>query len=285
MRRLLSLTVIIIVFLSGCKTLEEVGVSPDLIATTIGAASKAARPITDEEEYYIGRAVAANLLSSYNLLKNNRLTEYVNYVGQSAVLHSDRPYTYGGFHFAILDSNEVNAFACPGGIIFITKGMLNAVKNEDELAAVVAHEIAHISHRDGISSIRKARWTEAAAIIGTQAAKEYGSQELANLVTLFEGSIEDIVKTLVVNGYSQSQEYDADKAALSYLSKAGYKPEALKDFLNRLVSKGKGSEGGLLKTHPATADRLKEVENNMPSVEVDASSVQLRAKRFSSSVQ
>ncbi len=281
----LFFAIVVAFILEGCKTLGDVGISPDLIAATVGAASKAARPISEDEEYYIGRAVAAGILSSYPLLREGSLTEYVNHVGQTVALHSDKPFTYKGYHFAILDSREINAFACPGGIIFITKGMLNAVKNEDELAAVLAHEVAHISHRDGISSIKKARWTEAATVIGSKAAKEYGSQDLANLVNLFEGSIDDIVKTLVVNGYGKSQEYDADKAALAYLSKAGYNPAALKDFLNRLISRGKASEGGLFRTHPATSDRKKEVEDNLPSEKVNASAFQLRAKRFGHNVK
>ncbi|HBR20971.1 MAG TPA: peptidase M48 [Nitrospiraceae bacterium] len=277
--------VIISAVLGSCATMEKSGISPDMIFATVGAASKAARSISEDEEYYIGRAVAASLISQFRLLENKELTDYVNHVGQAVALHSDKPQTYGGYHFAILDSSEINAFACPGGMIFITRGMLNAVRNEDELAAVLAHEVGHISHRDGISAIKKARWTEAVTIIGSKAAREYGSKELSSLVNIFEGSIDDIVKTLVVNGYGQSQEYDADKAALGYLAKAGYNPGALKDFIGRLITKGRATEGGLLKTHPATSDRLKEVENNMPSVNIDQSSVQLRAKRFLSSVR
>lgn len=279
------LLVIILAVLGSCAAMEKIGISPDMIFTTVGAASKAARPISEDEEYYIGRAVAASLLSQFRLLENKRLTDYVNHVGQTVALHSDKPQTYGGYYFAILDSSEINAFACPGGMIFITSGMLNAVRNEDELAAVLAHEVGHVSHRDGISAIKKARWTEAVTIIGSKATREYGSEELSSLVTIFEGSIDDIVKTLVVNGYGQFQEYDADKAALGYLAKAGYNPGALRDFIGRLITKGSATEGGLLKTHPATSDRLKEMENNMSSVNIDQSSVQLRAKRFLSSVR
>ena len=279
------LMVIILAVLGSCAAIEKTGISSDMIFTTVGAASNAARSISEDEEYYIGRAVAASLIPQFRLLENKKLTDYVNYVGQTVALHSDKPQTYGGYHFAMLDSSEINAFACPGGMIFITRGMLNAVRNEDELAAVLAHEVGHISHRDGISAIKKTRWTEAVTIIGSKAASEYGSEELSSLVNIFEGSIDDIVKTLVVNGYGQSQEYDADKAALDYLAKAGYNPGALKDFLERLLTKGGAAEGGLFKTHPATSNRLKEVENNMPSVNIDQSSVQLRAKRFLSSAR
>ncbi|HWP49071.1 MAG TPA: M48 family metalloprotease [Candidatus Limnocylindrales bacterium] len=248
-------------------------------------AVKAVRPMSEEEEYYVGRAVAARLLSIYPLLDNKKLTEYVNSIGQLLVMNSDRPFTYGGYHFALLNSDEINAFACPGGTILITKGMVQAVRSEDELAAVLAHEIAHVSHRDGVNAISKSRWTQVVTLVGTNTAKNYSPQVLSQLVGLFEGAIDDVFKTLVVNGYGQSQEYQADEAAMSYLSKAGYNPSALKDFLNRLVSQGAASGGGILKTHPATVDRVKNITKKMPSMKVDASQVQLRNQRFQAALK
>jgi predicted Zn-dependent protease len=105
----------------------------DMLSTSSDATQKAARPISDEEEYFLGRAVAARILETYQLLKDPKLTEYVNSIGMVLALHSEKPYTHGGYHVAILDTDEMNAFACPGGTIFITRGMLKAVTNEDEL--------------------------------------------------------------------------------------------------------------------------------------------------------
>jgi predicted Zn-dependent protease len=253
-------------------------------STGTTAAQKAARPISDEEEYYVGRAVAARILSTYPLVKNKKLTEYVNTIGMLLSLHSEKPYTHGGYHFAILDTNEMNAFACPGGIIFITKGMLKATSNEEELAAVLAHEIAHVNHRDGISSIKKSRWTEAVTIIGAKATENYGPKELSKLTSIFEGSIDDIVKTLVVNGYGKSQEYSADKTALTFLAKTGYNAAALKDFLEKQGS-SKASEGGIMKTHPGTADRIDNIKGDLPSAGCDPSLIKKRTDRFVISCQ
>lgn len=269
---------------SGCKiqdlTPEQIGMISRSLTTTL----KAARPISDEEEYYVGRAVAARILTTYHLVNNKKLTDYVNLVGQSVAIHSEKPFTYGGYHFAVLDSSDINAFACPGGIIFITRGMVNAVKNEDELAAVLAHEVGHINHRDGISAISQSRWTEALTVIGADAAKTYGSQDVAKLAGLFEGSIDDVFKTLVVNGYGRSQEYAADQASLHYLAATGYEPRALKDFLDRIAKQNKGAEGGIMKTHPATSDRIENVLTNMPEQKGDPALVQLRSRRFASVV-
>lgn len=280
MKEHLYLKFILIFLLAGCSSVD-IGSIGRIAQETF----KAATPLSDEEEYYVGRAVAARILSSYPLLENNKLTEYVNLVGQTVAIYSDNPITYGGYHFAVLNSNEINAFACPGGIIFITKGMINAVQNEDELAAILAHEVAHINHRDGVSSIQKARLTEVATLIGTEAAQRYAPAQLSQLVSLFEGSVDDVFKTLVVNGYSKSQEYNADESALSYLSRAGYNPEALEDFLARLMNQGQASGGGIMKTHPATADRIEKVKEEMPSAKVDISLVQLRSKRFEKAIK
>lgn len=268
--------------LTGCASLDLSGISPHMgmISTAASSTAKASRQISDEEEYYVGRSVAARIISTYPMYRNKKSVEYINTIGTTLSLYSEKPFTHGGYHFAVLDSDEINAFACPGGTIFITKGMLNTVKNEEELAAVLAHEIAHVNHRDGISSIKKSRWTEALTVIGSQAAKQYGPQELSQLVNIFEGSIDDVVKTLVVNGYGKTQEYDADKSALIYLAKAGYNPDALKNFLEKLVSLGKESGGGILKTHPATSDRIENVKDNMPKEKPDLSFVSKRTERF-----
>ncbi len=265
----------ILLFVIGCSQVD-VGSIGRVAQETFNAT----RPLSEEEEYYVGRAVAARILSTYPLLENIKLTQYVNLVGKTVALHSDRPITYGGYHFAILNSEEINAFSCPGGIIFITKGTINAVRNEDELAAVLAHEVGHINHRDGISAIQKARLTQVATLIGTEAAQRYTPAELSQLVSVFQGSIDDVFKTIVVNGYGRSQEYNADEAALSYLSRSGYNPLALKDFLERLIKQGQASGGGIMKTHPATAERIEKVKQKTPSTNVDASALQLRNKRF-----
>jgi len=277
--RLACLPMLLCLLLSGCKagdlTPERIG----MIASSIQTIGKAARPLSDDEEYYVGRAVAARITSTYPLYRNERLTDYLNLIGQTIALHTDKPTTFGGYHFALLDSAEVNAFACPGGMILITRGMLNSVKNEDELAAVLAHEIAHVIHRDGIAAIQSSRWSEALLVIGSSAAREFGPRDTAKLVSLFEGSIDDVVKTLVVNGYGREQEKAADAAALGYLAAAGYDPQGLVGYLNRLEQGGRGSKSGIFTTHPGTDERLENVRQARVAG-VDTSALPKRSKRF-----
>jgi beta-barrel assembly-enhancing protease len=242
-----------VAFLQGCD--KAVQIAPSL-TRVVGATSKAVRPMTEREEYYVGRAVAATILGQYRIYNSDRLTSYINDVGQAVALGSDRPYTQGGYHFVILDTEEVNAMACPGGIIFITRGMLQKARNEEELAAILAHEVAHVDHKDGLASIQKSRWAEAASILGTEATKQVTGADVAKLLSLFEGSVSDVTKTLLVNGYSRSQEEAADQGALTYLHRLGYNPYGLPDVLGRLAQQQPSGGGkGIFATHPGMDKR------------------------------
>jgi predicted Zn-dependent protease len=218
----------------------------------------AGRGISDSEEYYIGRAVAARLLARNSLSQKQDTTLYVNEVGQMVAKKSSMPRTYRGYHFGILETSEPNAYACPGGIILITRGLIKECQNEDELAAVLAHEVAHVARKDGVNSINKARWTEVLTTAGTQAAKQFGGGVAGSVVSMFESSIDDVFKTIAVNGYSREAEKNADREAISTLSRAGYDPGALAAILGRSSSKGGGS--GIFRSHPLTADRVEAVK-------------------------
>ncbi len=243
-------------------------------------AKEASRPITDSEEYYVGRAVAARILSKYKLDQNPKLTQYVNEVGETVARKSSRPNPFRGYHFAVLDTQEINAFACPGGIIFITRGQIQACKNEDQLAAVLAHEVGHVANKDGINSISQARWTQVFTAMGKEAATMYGGSTVAGLVTLFEGSIDDVFKTIVVNGYSRKAEETADAAALQELTKAGYNPNAMVILLTTMEAKGKGSTSGIFKTHPPTSERLAKVKASVGQSPAESKGEEIRTERF-----
>jgi predicted Zn-dependent protease len=231
---------------------------------------QATRPITDREEYYVGRAVAATILGQYRLYLDKRTTNYINRLGNALALASDRPFTYGGYHFAVLDSEEVNALACPGGIVFITRGMLKRTANEEELAAILAHEIAHVNHRDGLAAIKQSRWVEVVATLGSGATRELGGGQLDKLVALFEGSVNDVAKTLIVNGYGRKQELVADRRAMIFMHRLGYDPNGLTDYLAKLARQQETGAGkGFFATHPDMSYRLAEArgfisESNWP---------------------
>lgn len=279
MRRRILLGVCLAAALSlawGCAGMDYTSVATIALKTAPKVAA-ASRPINDSEEYYVGRAVAARILGANRLAADTQLTLYVNEVGQAVARKSTRPNTYKGYHFAVLDTSEVNAFACPGGIIFVTKGLVQTCASEDELAAVLAHEVAHVANKDGINSISQARWTEVLTALGTETAKQYAGPG-GQLVTLFEGSIDDVFKTIVVNGYSRAAEEAADAQAVTTLRNAGYDPGALSSLLNKMMAKS-GAGTGIYKTHPPTADRLAKLKTAAPGGAPDKME-EVRTKRF-----
>ncbi len=265
--------------LTGCETLQTVSSlsggrinlagagsgSSGSNSLDVGKMSQAAKQlrsgfsdISESEEYYIGRAVAAQILGRYQKLGDAKLNRYAQTVLQTVAAASDRPSVFKGYHVQVLDTPEINAFAAPGGFIFVTKGMLSLARNEDELACVLAHEVAHVAKKHGLKTIQTARLTSAFALLGGEAAKRYSPDQVAKLTQAFEGSIDDIVNKLVVNGYSRDKEYEADKFAAQYARAANYDPGALKSFLARM-DKASQSHGGMLKTHPPAAKRLSEL--------------------------
>ncbi|MDD2902003.1 MAG: M48 family metallopeptidase [Syntrophales bacterium] len=281
MRRRILLGVCLVAALGlvgGCAGMDYTSVA-NIALKTAPKVAAASRPINDSEEYYVGRAVAARILSANRLYTDPQLTLYVNEVGETVARKSPMPNTYKGYHFAVLDTSEPNAFACPGGIIFVTKGLVLMCGNEDELAAVLAHEVAHVANKDGINSISKARWTEVLTTLGTETAKQYGGAG-GQLVTLFEGSIDDVFKTIVVNGYSRGAEEAADAQAVKTLQKAGYDPAALEALLTKMASKSGGATG-IYKTHPPTADRLAKLKSETPKG-TPGKMEEVRTKRFQS---
>lgn len=237
--------------------------------------------ITEEEEYYIGRSVAALVLDRYKVYDNETLTRYVNAVGQAVAYSSDRPETYAGYHFLVLDTDEVNAMAAPGGFIFITRGLLKRCSNEEMLAAVLAHEVGHVAARHGLQSIKKTRLVEAFRLLGSEAARRSGSEELAKLAGVFEDVLGDVVSVLVERGYDRKFEYEADESALKFTTSTGYAPSGLTTFLEVLKKEAPASGGpGWFKTHPAPADRLGRAGKTLAAIENAPAEQSVRTERF-----
>lgn len=226
-----------------------------MLKTAAKAAVEASRSLSPEEEYYVGRAVAANILSSYRPYDRSDLNAYLNKLGQGLALYSSRPEIYTGYRFISLDNLEVNAFASPGGHILVTRGLLRKVQSEDELAAVLAHEIAHVALGHGLASVQGARLAQIASEFAIDAGKATGG-EIAAFTSAFGDSISELAKILVVSGYSQTYEFQADVEARRILSSAGYDPNALARLIGCLPSRNQGNTTGFAATHPEPASRI-----------------------------
>ena len=282
------------VFISGCKTMEamtdigtslgkSVGMISDSQAESISKSSKAVarsfEDFTPEQEYYIGRTVGAVIINKYKPYNNERVNAYINLLGQTLANASDMPETFNGYHFLILDSNEINAFATPGGLIFITRGMLRCCRDEDAVAAVLAHEIGHVQFKHGLQAIKKSRITSAIVILGAEGSKTFGGEDLANLTSTFEGSISDITSTLVNNGYSRNFEHQADVAAVTILKRVGYDPNGLVNMLKVMEKQLKPEGLDFAKTHPSPESRIADIQKHIGKY-AKVQEPKVRQKRF-----
>ena len=269
----------------GAQVAAATGAIDQNTANAISQSSKAvasaAEEITPEQEYYIGRAVGANILAAYTIWNGSpALTAYANRICNAIVINSPRPDIYNGYHVALLDSNEINAFATSGGHIFITRGLVTSAKSEDALAGVIAHEIAHIQLQHSIKAIKTSRITQALLVTGTSAAGAAAGLNVNQLTDIFNESVGEIVTTMVNNGYSRDQEFEADAKALELLASAGYNPSGLTDMLKELAKTQSSRPGGFNKTHPAPASRVANAEKFTGKYRVEDTSA-YRRTRFS----
>jgi len=281
----------------GCKFVES---TSDVLAdATAGSAAsdvfrgtaRAAESLRDyspSEEHYIGRAVAAEILSRYKVHPDEKLQNYVNLVGLAVLAAPETKSTFSGYHFVVLEGEEVQAVSAPGGFVFVTLGALKKAQDEDQLAAVLAHEIAHVSLRHGIESIQAATRKQSVALlasgVGRGVAEQAGSQqkELAELARVFGDAIQDITTDLLVKGYSRDSELAADQTAAVYLRSSGYARAALVNYLEILAKGGVGGKGGWFGTHPSPQERIAELSGLGPG---DAPGRAARRNRFLESLR
>lgn len=226
--------------------------------------------LTESQEYYAGRAMSAMLIRDYRLLNDPALTEYVNLVGYTVAMASDRPETFKGYTFGVLDSDVPNAIAGPSGFIFLTKGLVKMCRTEDELAAVLAHEVAHVVLKHPELALQKQLddkgfmdTLNAGAGVASGVLGFLGKGQAADAVETarqnFGPYMRKVIENVVTKGYERNQEFEADLRGIDYLvrEEAGYNPQALVDVLTRLADTPAKNDYGWLhgSTHPEPADR------------------------------
>jgi beta-barrel assembly-enhancing protease len=200
-----------------------------------------------EKEVRMGREAAAEVDRQAKFVDDPIITEYVNRVGQNIVLHSDAKVP---FTIKVIDSDEVNAFALPGGFFYVNKGLLLAADNEAELAGVMAHEIAHVAARHAVENQTKASLLEYGALAG--------SIFLGGIPGLIYQNTAGIGLLGVFMKFSRGAEEEADKLGVQYMYAAGYDPGAMATMFEKLEAKNKKKPGFISRafaSHPAPPDR------------------------------
>ncbi len=218
------------------------------------AASKMVTPASASAdvraEILFGRQVAARILSRYTPDNNAKLERYVNLVGDGLAAFSSRPELH--FHFAIIDTDDVNAYSAPGGYVFVTRGALKLMRDESELAGVLAHEIAHVTLKQIVRELN---------IHGTTQSPEAGfahffggAGDPARIA--FSQAVDKAMNILFREGLSKQDEFDADRVGTQLLAEAGYDPTALERYLAR-VKQAKGESTQIINhTHPPFDQRI-----------------------------
>lgn len=200
-------------------------------------------------EMQFGREVAARIFGRYRLYADERLIRYVTLVGKAVTAHAGRPEIE--FRFGILETGSVNAYAAPGGYVFITRGALEKVGDESELAAVLAHEIAHITGKHIVEELN-IRASDDSPVSGV--ARLLGASGDPARVAFLKAA-DKAMEMLFERGYKIQDEKEADRNGTILLALSGYDPTALKRYLQRIS--GDKQTKILSKTHPPFEDRTK----------------------------
>ena len=233
--------------------------SPKIAARQLGFALFG--DYTIEEENRIGRQIAGDLLGAVQLVRDDKLQNYVNLVGNWVALQSGRKDIT--WRFGVLDTEDINAFAAPGGYIFVTKGLYRRLNNEADLAGVLGHEIAHVTGKHHLKLLKQS------SLIGAlgQAASSQAKGSDPAVQNLIGNGAE-----IMARGLDKNAEFEADRVGIVFAARAGYEPWGLPGVLQDMAAlPAKDSRTSLLyKTHPHPADRLaalgEAVDGNLDSV-------------------
>jgi len=251
--------VIFFVFMVGCATHPVTG-------------KKEIRLLSTKQEVALGKETAKQVEREFGVYNDPELHKYINEVGQKLADGSERKeITY---YFTVLDTPMVNAFAAPGGFIFVTRGILKELDDEAELAGVMGHEIGHVVYRHGAKQFEKVFGYQAILLIGEILTKK----DLSQL-----SQYTDFFVSLMLLGYSRKNEFEADNSGVRYSLAAGYDPKGMVDFFEKLKTMEKKPPSKfetLFRSHPPTADRIERAQLYIEQVEIEEKELSRNRETF-----
>lgn len=255
-------------------------------------------------EMEIGRNMAGRLLAFYGVFNDKPLVTYLNQVGNFVAKAGDYPNRR--YMFAVLDSDSVNAFACPGGYILVTRGTIENARNEAELAAVLGHESAHVGLQHMFNSLKKMGAEEAKKLEEESESRKLNDEyamarrrpkadesaagaAFVKLLLTANGSGLSVLQAakagmsmILEKGLDKKLEFEADAEGVKYAVSAGYNPKGLDQFLERLgqLKKSSSQKSVMDKTHPSIADRRKAIAAVLNTMSADQITGAVLQKRF-----
>ncbi|MBT3259845.1 MAG: M48 family metalloprotease [Deltaproteobacteria bacterium] len=219
----------------------------------LGSASE----IDYKSERTIGESLALEGFRRYGMpVKDKTLQEYVNLVGNAVARNSGRPNI--PYNFVVVDSPLQNAFSCPGGIIFVSSGLLKTIQSEDQLAGILAHEVAHVGHKHALKSIQRAQFFNGVGKITSATMEGKKGKEFENMI----GGLQD---TLFDKGLDQNMEFEADTSAMDTAYRTGYDPNGLVQVLKELkrIQSKSTQKGSWFSTHPPLGQRIQNCQDQL----------------------
>jgi predicted Zn-dependent protease len=250
----------------------------DKLMDTAKNVAKATTEIGEQEEIGIGRDLSARLLGAAPLMTNDGVQRYVNQVGRWLASQTERPDL--PWQFGVLEAPQLNAFATPGGNVFVTRGLLERMKSEAELAGVLAHEISHVLRKHHLKAIQKGAQTALAGEALQQALANRGGANANREKLISLGS------EVLTRGLDKGDELEADRLGVAIAARGGYDAYGLPAVLQTLQAMNPQDSGLALmfKTHPAPAERLDALEKLQGLLDAYATQPQL-AERFAATAR
>jgi len=257
MKRFTGITLLLLL-LAGCATTGPGGKKSFIMIPTI-------------QEVAIGAGMAEQIAETEKPLADPVWQDYLNEIGQDLVRVSDRKDIE--YHFTVIESDQINAFAAPGGFVYFYTGLIREMHNEAELAAVMAHEISHVVARHGIKRLQ--------AALGVAAGLQLisGGEEASAVVNAAVG----IGMGLVFAGYSRDNEREADRFGAHYMVQAGHDPNAMISMFGILAEKGGQASGSfekLVSSHPETQERINNAKAQIAGMEPLPANLSLKTEKF-----
>ena len=261
MRKLATLSLLFTL----CAPLGASAIDLSKLGNSLGSMKGLFGKTSPEEERALGREAAATLLGAKPALVDADVQRYVNRVGLWVALQSERPDL--AWRFAVLDDDHVNAFATPGGFVFVTKGLFVSLGNEAELAGALGHEIAHVVLKHHLKALTKGKRMDALSGVALSSLSNDDPKRKELVGKVVQG-----VKTLYARGLDKQDELSADRVGVVLAARAGYDPGGLVGVLQKLdaLDPNSPSLALLFKTHPPPAERLAALDDVFGTGKLDA---------------
>jgi beta-barrel assembly-enhancing protease len=285
--RMPGIALVMVFLLTGCSITQLPDMSAVRELVNVGQNLLNSYTITPQQEAEFGKNMSAMLLGTSPLSNDDSRQRYVNNVGAWLAANSDRPEL--NWRFGVIRTSSVNAFAAPGGYVFITEGMLNILDNEAELAAVLSHEIIHVTSQHHLNAIKRGAlrtaMTDSASILMQNSDSATATTITQTVDEKWIQSAILVAKGLYVNGLSRGDEFDSDAGGLRLLAKSGYDAYAYASVLQKLSVLAKNSnELKLLSgSHPPAIDRLDKLSPKLASFD-NLQYAAILQKRFAGAV-